>query len=256
MARRISVMNHKGGVGKTTASVNLAVCLATRGHRTLLVDFDPQANASQFLGLAQRITEPGVYGSGELTARRGDFSPLRGHLHANLDLVPATEVLFDVEKELVLAYERSLRRLRQAITDIEAQYDFIVVDCPPTLGFLPTSAAMACPEVIIPVRLAPASLPGALRMRAHLEDLRVAREPSIRILGVLGTYYSEVARTPREILAALKAIFDGRLFQTVIHQSQPVENAAGRGFPTVLLDPKSRAAAEYQQFTQEVIDRA
>lgn len=256
MARRISVMNHKGGVGKTTAAVNLAVGLATRGLRTLLVDFDPQANASQFLGLSQRIAEPGVYGSGELTAGRRGFSPHRAHVHPNLDLVPATDALFDVEKEFVVDYDRNLRRFRDAILAVEADYDFVVVDCPPTLGFLPTSAAMACPDVIIPVRLAPASLPGALRMRAHLEDLRIAKEPAIRILGVLGTYYSDVARAPRDILVALKAIFDGQLFQSVIHQSQPVENAAGRGFPTVLLDPKSRAAAEYQQFTQEVIDRA
>ena len=256
MARRISLMNHKGGVGKTSASVNLAVCFAQRGHRTLLVDLDPQANASQFLGLAQRIADPGVYGSGELMAGGAPFGPHRSHLHPNLDLIPATQALLEIERQLALDHERNLRRLRQAVTEVEAQYDFVVVDCPPTLGFLPTSAAMACPEVIVPVRLAPASLPGALRMRAHLEDLRVAREPSIRVLGVLGTYYSEVARTPREIHFALKAIFGGGLFRTVIHQSQTVEDAAGRGLPTVLLDPRSRAAAEYQQLTQEVIDRA
>ncbi len=255
MARRLSVMNHKGGVGKTTAAVNLAVSLASRGFRTLLIDYDPQANASQFLGLARKVEEPELYGSGEFTLGRGSFRPQQGHLHAQLDVLPATDALFDAEKELVLDYERNLRRLQRAVAEVEAAYDYIIADCQPTLGFLPSSAAIACPEVLVPVRLAPASLPGALKMRTHVEDLRIAKEASVRLFGVLGTYYSEVARTPKDILAALKAIFGALVFETVIHQSQPVENAAGRGSPILLLDPKSRASAEYKQLTQEVIAR-
>lgn len=256
MAKRIAVLNHKGGVGKSTTTVNLAVALALSGKRVLVIDYDPQANASQFLGLARAIEDPTLYGAAELTLGIGAFSPQRDVLVPGLDLLPATDALFDVDKELSKAYDQNLRRLADALAQFEREYEFVLADCQPTLGFLPSSAVVACPLVLVPVKLAPASVLGAAKVRAHVEeDLRLRKQGEARIFGVLGTFDSEVALMPKQVLAGLRAIFGELVFSVSIHQQQAVENAAGRGAPVVLLNPSGRAAKEYQQLKQEVIER-
>jgi chromosome partitioning protein len=222
----------------------------------LVIDYDPQANTSQFFGLARAIEEPTLYGAAELTLGVGEFSPQRNVLVPGLDLVPATDSLFDADKELSKEYDRNLRRLAQALAAVESSYDFILADCQPTLGFLPSAAVVACPSVLVPVKLAPASVLGAAKVRTHVEeDLRLRKQSEACVFGVLGTFDSEVASMPKQVLAGLRAIFGELVFRTSIHQQQAVENAAGRGAPIVLLDPKGRAAQEYRQLMQEVITR-
>jgi chromosome partitioning protein len=251
----MAVMNHKGGVGKSTTCANLAVALAALGKRVLVIDYDPQANTSQFLGLANTIEAPALYGSAEFTLGDGDFSPQRDVLVNGLDVLPATDALFDVDAELGKDYERNLKRLAEAVALIDSSYDFVLTDCQPTLGFLPSSAAVACPDVLVPVKLAHASVMGAVKLRERVERLRITKQRDARIFGVLGTYFSEVATVPQRILLGLRAIFGQLVFDTVIHQQQAVENAAGKGSPVVLLEPKSRAAEEYRSLTQEVLNR-
>lgn len=256
MSKRIALLNHKGGVGKSTTTVNLAVTLALEGKRVLVIDYDPQANSSQFLGLARAIEEPRLYGAAEFTLGVGEFAPQRDVLVEGLDLLPATDALFDVDKELSKDYDRNLRRLANAVAQVADEYDVVLADCQPTLGFLSSSAVVACPNVLVPVKLAPASVLGAAKVRTHVEDdLRLRKQSEARIFGVLGTFDSEVASMPKQVLAGLRAIFGDLVFQTSIHQQQAVENAAGRGTPIVLLDRHGRAANEYRQLTQEVMNR-
>src|SRR5947209_14727608 len=136
MARRrcISVVNQKGGVGKTTTAVNLAVCLAQLGHRTLLVDLDPQANASHFLGFVTKLDEPGLYTTADFLLGRRALEPLRDVQGTGLDLVPSTDALASIELEL-LSSRGGDRRLAGALRDVDA-YDFVIADCAPALGML------------------------------------------------------------------------------------------------------------------------
>src|SRR3954466_8713213 len=156
MARRIAVVNQKGGVGKTTTAVNVAVALAQRGHRVLLVDYDPQANESNFLGFVSRLDSAGLYTSAELTLGLGTFRPLADVLVRNLDLIPATHLLATVETRLGSGQTGLLQR---GLDRVSHRYDFILTDCAPTLGMLAVNAMIACPEGLRSVRLPPGSTP-------------------------------------------------------------------------------------------------
>ena len=252
MARRISVVNQKGGVGKTTTAVNLAVALAMRGNRVLLVDYDPQANASNFLGFVSRLEQADLYTSAELTLGMGSFDPLSDVLVPGLDLVPSTQLLASVESRLPAGQPLSLKR---ALDRIACGYDFILADCAPTLGMLAVNAMIACPDVLVPVRLEPASIPGALRTQATIDALRRTADPSLRLFGALGTFHKETGVMARQAFDRVTSIFGPLMFETRIHQSDFVGRAAGKGVPIVLDAPRRREAIEYQQFTQEVIAR-
>ena len=162
MARRISVVNQKGGVGKTTTAVNLGVALAMRGFRVLLVDYDPQANASNFLGLVARLEHLRLFTAADLTLGLGRFQPLTDVLLPGLDLVPATDVLASVESR---HGPNGSRLLKRALDRVAHRYDFILADCAPTLGMLAVNAMVACPG----------ARPRAARAREHTRCATDAR---------------------------------------------------------------------------------
>lgn len=253
--RKVAVVNQKGGVGKTTTVVNLAAALAQRDLRVLVLDCDPQSNATQFLGLTS--LPPSVFGSARMLLGRGSsFEPTRTSL-PGVDVVPATEDLAYVETELLTdPLAGGVLALSNALRDVEDQYDFILADCPPTVGLLALNAMVACPEVLIPARLSGASIAGALFLRERTIDrLRLRAAPAVRILGVLGTFYSETARSPRQVLGHLKSAFGDLVFSTVIHSAQSIDDSAALGLPIVAARPNSRGAAQYHSLTEEVICR-
>lgn len=251
MTVRIAVLNQKGGVGKTTTAVNLAAELARLGHRTLLVDFDPSRNATQFLGLGDDSSHAGA----SEFVLSGRFEPIRNVLLPKLSVICATHDHALLERRLLENVLSGTRRLQRALDAVVADFDYVITDCGPNLGMLAYNAVVACPSVLVPVELAHAAAMGAALMRAWLEDARIDLQPRIRILGVLGTFADDRERTPREIRAVLHSIFGPELFNTTIHTSAAIRDAAGKGRPVVLESPSSRGALEYQALTQEVVRR-
>lgn len=255
MQKRLAVCNQKGGVGKTTTSVNLAVIYAQQGKRVLLVDFDPQGNASQFLGLVEELDDPNLYTAYELALGTKTFEPQRDIVLKGLDLVPAADTLAFLELELLQDNQGGAHRLAHALNAVATNYDIIIVDCPPTLGMLAINALVACGNVLVPVKLSPASVSGAVRLQDMLKRLKNAN-PYLKVAGVLGTFLNDTAKTPKEVLTALRDIFGAKIvLKTAIHTAQGVDDAAGKGKPVVLASPRSRGALEYAALADEVIDR-
>jgi chromosome partitioning protein len=255
MARqcRLSVLNQKGGVGKSTTVANLGVALASRGHRVLIVDFDAQANATQFLGVAPR--SPG-WGSAEFVLDEASgFHPVVDQLVHGLDVVPATEGLALVERRLLSDLIAGPRRFRKALDRAAGRYDYVLTDCGPTLGMMALNAIVACPGVLAPIELAPAAVVGALTLRRFIDEVRADLEPRARIFGALGTFMDDREVTPRHLLPQLAEIFGPALFSTVIHTSAAIRDASALGRPVVLAAPESRGAAEYQALSLEVTHR-
>lgn len=250
---RISVLNQKGGVGKSTTTANLAVGLAMQGKRVLVVDFDAQANATQFLGLAGQAPS---WGSAELVLDdRSGFHPVTDQLVPGLDLVPASEGLALVERRLLSDLIAGPRRFRKALDRAAGGYDYVLTDCGPTLGMMALNAIVACPLVLAPIELAPAAVVGALTLKKFIDEVRSDLEPCAAIFGVLGTFMDDREVTPRQLLPKLHEVFGPALFETVIHTSAAIRDASAHGRPVVLAEPSSRGAAEYQALSQEVVHR-
>jgi chromosome partitioning protein len=253
---RIALSNQKGGVGKTTTAVNLAVAFALMGKRVLLVDFDPQGNASQFLGLMEvDQTDTALYTSTNLARGDRPFAPQRDVATPQLDLVPASDALAAVEFDLLQDSRQGAHRLGLALSAVAQDYDHILIDCPPTLGMLSINAMVAATNVLVPVKLSPASVPGAFHLHQTIERLRDVN-PYLRVAGVVGTFLNEAAKAPKEVLGQLRTLFGERtVCETVIHTAQAVDDTSGTGRPIVLASPRSRGAAEYTALAQEVLAR-
>ena len=253
--KRLAICNQKGGVAKTTTAVNVAVILAQQGKRVLLVDYDPQGNASQFLGLIEKLEDESLYTSANLTQGSMTFAPQRDCVVKGLDVVPATDTLASLEFELLQDNQRGAYRLGSALSSVAQEYDYVIVDCPPTLGMLAINALVGCGNVLVPVKLSPASVPGAVRLHQTLRALQVTN-PYLKVVGVVGTFLNEAAKGPKEVLGQLRELFGAKVvLETVIHTAQGVDDATGKGMPVVLAAPKSRGAQEYFSLTKEISDR-
>lgn len=272
-ATRLAIVNQKGGVAKTTTAVNLAANLAARGSKVLLVDYDPQGNATMALGLADLTEATGIFTSTEFTISQAElmrvgrrpfeFTPQRDVLGLSarggcLDLVPAADELAFLENELILMQDikASSRLLQRAIDEVENDYDYVIVDSGPTVGTLMMNVLAATKAAIIPVKLSPLSVPGAIKLRRHIEErLRFTLDPAIRVFGVLGTFMKETSHKPREVLGILHKIFGPAVFETVIHENQATDDASETGRPVILHNPSARGAIQYDKLTDEILAR-
>jgi chromosome partitioning protein len=251
--RVMAVANQKGGVGKSTTAVNIGAYLALAGARVLVIDLDPQGNASTGLGLDHREIEPSIY-----DVLTGDASPaaaIRPTGVANLHVLPSTIDLAGAEVELVSAMSRETR-LRRALESIDHQYDSILIDCPPSLGLLTVNALAAADELLIPIQCEYYALEGLGQLLRNVELVRANLNPDLRIGGIVLTMYDGRTRLALQVVDEVRKHFTDVVYQTVVPRSVRLSEAPGYGLPIALYDPLSRGGIAYRDLTFELAERS
>ena len=253
MAKVMAIANQKGGVGKTTTAINLAACLAAAERPTLLVDADPQGNASTGLGIDLANVKNHTYQLLLGTVQVPETA-LPTALPA-LQAIPARRDLIGAEVELVDFPDRE-RRLKQAIEPVLASYDFIVIDCPPSLGLLTLNALVAADSVVIPLQCEYYALEG---LSQTLDTIRLCRQnlnPRLEIEGILLTMFDGRVSLAGQVVREVRQHFADRVFQTVIPRNVRLSEAPSHGRPIILYDIRCAGAEGYLQLAREVIDGA
>jgi len=251
-SRVIAIVNQKGGVGKTTTAVNLGASLALLGKRVLLIDSDPQGNTTTGVGIDKRTVE-----GRDVYAVLLDHVPLADVVLPTsveqLWIAPSTLGLAGAEIELVSVLQREVR-LKSALADVSAGYDYVFIDCPPSLGLLTVNALAAATELIIPVQAEYYALEGLSQLTTIIGKVRVALNPQLAILGVLITMFDGRTRLATEVLDEVHRFFPERVFRTQIPRNIRLSEAPSFGKPAALFDPKSRGAQAYIALAREMID--
>lgn len=255
MGKIVTVVNQKGGVGKTTTAINLAASLALAERRVLAIDLDPQANLTSGLGLKGRSTAAGTVYEALTASEPVDLasfaleSTVRG-----LQLVPSDRNLTGAELELVLMANREqrLRRLAQPLRD---RYDYIFIDTPPSLGLLTLNALVAADTVLIPLHCEYFALEGLADLVTTLRRVRATFNPQLDIEGVLMTMYDERTNLGQQVARDIRGFFKEKVFDTVVPRNIRLGEAPSHGMPAILYDIKSRGAAAYLALAREMLTR-
>jgi chromosome partitioning protein len=250
MARIITVCNAKGGVGKTTTTTNLAAYLAAMGKYVLMVDMDPQANATTGVGLTASEEHPSVYHC--IVNDQNPHSAVKKTNIFGFDVLPASQSLAGATVELVLMEERELR-LKKVLNGIRTNYDYILVDCPPSLGLLTVNALAAAERVIIPVQCEYFALEGLGQLLKTIELVRQGLNPDLQVMGVVLTMYDRRNQLANQVQNEVHRNFPGRVFNAVIPRTVSLAEAPSFGKTILQFDPNSKAASAYRLLAQEVI---
>lgn len=252
MARIISVANQKGGVGKTTTTVNLGACLAFIGKKVLLIDSDAQGNATSGLGIRKPDVKEDIY---DVLVNE---APIKDTIiqteRENLSIVPATLQLAGAEIELTSMMARE-SRLKGALKDVSDEYDFILIDCPPSLGHLTINAFTASDAILIPVQCEYYALEGLSQLLNTVRLVQKHFNPELEIEGVLLTMYDARTNLGAEVVEEVRRYFQEKVYDTIIPRNVRLSEAPSHGKPIIDYDPRSKGAEVYQTLAKEVLDR-
>jgi chromosome partitioning protein len=252
VAKIFAIANQKGGVGKTTTSVNLAAALANLGQRVLLIDLDPQGNATMGSGVDKRAVTRTVY---QVLIGLADIRESRVRPEASgFDVLPANRELAGAEIELVDFDERETR-LKEAIAAVDDEYDFVLIDAPPALSLLTLNGLCAAHGVIIPMQCEYYALEGLSDLVATIKKVHANLNTNLKVIGLLRVMYDPRMTLSQQVSAQLEQHFGDKVFRTVIPRNIRLAEAPSHGLPGVVFDPDSKGARAYVEFGSEMIER-
>lgn len=252
MAQIISFANQKGGVGKTTSAVNIAAAVGKLGKKVLLVDMDPQGNATSGVGIAKKSIKSTIY-----EVLLGQIEPHEAVLetkYKNLSVIPATMSLSGIEVDFI-ELEKRERRAKMALDALGEDYDYIMIDCPPTLGMLTINALVASKGLIIPMQCEFFALEGLSQLMYTFKKIRQNLNPELEITGVLLTMYNSRLVLTTQVVAELKKYYADKLFKTPISRSVKLSEAPSYGTPICYHEPYSKGSLEYNDVAKELMLR-
>ena len=253
MGKAIAIFNQKGGVGKTTTNINLGACLALMGKKVLILDIDPQGNTTSGIGIKKKSLDYTVY---DLLIEE-DFNTKNAVLHTNikgLDIIPASVDLAGAEIELVQLDGRE-KRLKKAIDKVRDSYDYIFIDCPPSLGLLTINSLTAVESVLIPLQCEFYALEGVSQLVSTIDLVRRNLNPDLQIEGVILSMFDGRTNLSVQVVQEVKKHFGSLVYSTVIPRNIRLAEAPSHGMAITEYDPKSKGAAAYREFAKEFLSR-